>query len=280
MARDKRTRGQHPRNISAQRFLGFAVVAFAIAGSGCHQPVYSVETEGPFPTEFNQYRVVRNGQPIATFNPETGARFPVAGGRFERAATTMNSLSVERLTPCGWRAAQAKTDRRVDGEPNYYLNVTEPEEGWKSLQVFVDNRHGGAAHIAIGGLDQVVDAGQYTTLELPVSSVCPEADQLKLNSDVIASVNAIESQRKFTNSLAKIFVDTTADHCYTYQWAFYGEAIPGVPVEGSEQLAAMRVRLMEDSVDYYFMDLPNTMMADSRVGQGSKAVLKDRACGR
>jgi hypothetical protein len=279
-AGDKKTYGHRPLRASARACLGFAILAFFMATSACRRPVYSVETQGPFPPRFSEYRVLRNGQPVATFTPDTRARFTVTGGHFERATTTMSSLSVERLTPCGWRAAPAKADRHSDNETAYDLNVTEPEEDWQGLPLFVDNRHGGPARLAVGALEQSVDAGQYVNLDFVVSNACPEADQLKLNGQVIASVSEIESKRKDRDSLAEIFVDTTADHCYTYEWALYGESFLDQAVDGKEQLPARRVRLFEKSVDYYFQELPGNIQTQFPGAQQSRGALKDRACGR
>jgi len=243
-----------------------------------------VQTEGPVLSAFHDYRVVRDGQLIATFKPDTGTSFQIAGAYFVGAIRTLSSLSVERLTPCGWRAVPAKADRHGSDIPVYFLEVTEPDKDWQGFDVWVDNRRGGAARVAVGALEQTVAAGQYTTLEFATSSACPGADQLMLDGKVIASVSQLESKGKDGDSLADIFVDTTANHCYTYEWAVYGYTIPGTAVQGSEQLSARRVRIFEREINYYFEDLPakiETLVPKALVGveQETRGALKDRACG-
>ena len=280
IVRDSSTRGRNTLRVFIRACIGTALLASAGLTSACRQPVYTVEADGPVGSQFHQFRVLRNGQPIAMFDPYVPSQFHVPGEHFVSVSTTLNSLSVERLTPCGWGAVSFKSDRHAEDHSIYYLDVIESPGEWDEIHVFVDNRRGGPATVAVGELEEPVGAGQYTDIDFGVSNACPQADQLKLNGHVIASISQVERERKDHDSLAQIMIDTTADHCYTYEWATYGIALPGDEhIEGKESLPAKRVRLFEQSIDFEFLPLPQKIASYSRFAHERQGALNDRPCG-
>ena len=258
--------------------LGLAVLAL-LAASACRGPVYTVSTAGPdYPFLFHDHRVVQNGQVITTFQPGRMSQFEVTGDKHATPDQTLKSLSVQASTPCGWRADSFNFAPHRDQDSVYYLNVTEPDEGWHHLSVFVDNRGGGQVRVAVGALEQNVDAGHYADLDFAFAQVCPEADQLKLNGQVIASVRQLESTRKDKSVMAHILIDTTASHCYTYESAQYGGWDPEGPLHRVEKLPAARVQTFEGNLNYYFTELPEQIKVSNIVMFATQGTIKDRSC--
>jgi hypothetical protein len=277
------------RALQIQLPAALCAVALLLPLSACRRPAYTVATQTPGSPNFSEYRVLRYGQVLADFAPLDEARFDFTGQYFESASKAMSSLSAEALTPCGWRKLTVEVHPPGKGDirkaeeakrnPVYYLNLDEPQEGWKQLSVFVDNRGAGAARIALGSVEQPVQANSYASLTLPTSSVCPEADQLKLNGELIATVSQIESQRQNKDQLGRILIDATGRHCYTYEWASYSRDYSSpFPTSGSEKLPAMRVRLFEGMIDSYFVQLPGMVM--STLPSEYRGNLKDRDCAK
>lgn len=258
--------------------LGWAALAL-LAASACRGPVYTVSTSGPnYPSLFHEHRVVQNGKVIATFQPERTTQFEVTGDSHATPDQTLNSLSVQASTPCGWRADSFGFAPHSDQDLVYNLNVTEPAEGWHYLAVFVDNRGGGQVRVAVGALEQNVDAGHYADLGFAFAQVCPEADQLKLNGQVIASVRQLESTRKDKSVMAHILIDTTASHCYTYESAQFGGWNPREPLQRVKKLPAARVQTFEGGLNYYFTELPEQIKVSNVVVLATQSTIKDRSC--
>lgn len=250
-----------------------------LAAVGCRTRVYTVSTTGPQESSlFHEYRVMQNGKVLTTLEPNRIAEFKVRGDSRIAPAQTLQSLSVEAFTPCGWRAQSCSFSPHLEQDPAYYLNVADPAKDWQQVSVLVDNRSGPAARVGIGALQQNVDAGHYADLDFAFSQVCPEADQLMLNGQVIASVSKLEKPRRDKSEIAHILVDTTASHCYTFESAQYGAWNPEEPVQRVKKLSAARAQILEGNLNYYFTALPEQIKVSNLLIMTTEGAINDRSC--
>ena len=269
--------------------LLLAIFGCVLAGTGCERPTYTVKVEEQPSFEFQGYRILNSGTQIVNSDGKQELSFDLIGGRFESAESALAGLQVEVLTACGWRKlghnlsipskAAIEQARKEGRNPNIFLSFRTYSNDSKTVWLFFDNRDNGDAKLGIGALEYPVKAGATERLALPWGNGCAEADQLKLNGEVVGKVSQLESGSKPEDGLAQLLLDAKGTHCYNLEWQDYSSSYTAVgKTHGQHLLAPQKIRALQATVDYFMEPLPGSVWSSN--SYDSKGSLTPAECGR
>jgi hypothetical protein len=238
--------------------------------------------------------VFGNGREVARIRGEEHPEITVAGGeswRFDSGLIPM--ITARHLRPCGWEEIplglegyvfeESLARRNFDlGRPILLPRVAQfGAEDDRYIHLWIDNRKGTGATLAVGQFTRPIVAGFAGMVELPVDPSCREGLELKFNGEKVAELpediptsrelGDLSAANKQSPSLAYL-LDPTGAACYSQRLSYYTESFfdrESGSIPKPVKLERNFVHRLPREVDDLFRESPTTV----RLGPGQNARL-------
>jgi hypothetical protein len=262
-----------------RKALALAVLAL-LALAGCRQapPTFHFKCTAFLP-EVDQYRLLVDGRPFATFAGEQEREFELPGRAAGEPRDMLPVITAEVPYVCGWRHADVRVSeprreeieaaRREKRPVPAFVEVSFSPPSFADAVFYVDNRGGPAGTLSLGALDRPVAAGLAQRISLPFWPGCEQARQLRLNGELLLTLPAANWDKSHS-----FLLDPTGKRCYHEESRTYGEPFYRPPY--IQKLAPQRVQELPEDVDYFLEPLPGSVMSEYSIA--SKSTLLEGPC--